>query len=74
MERLSGRACPCILFAVVGPVIDLADVLLPGLAFFAVVCAVFDDGFDFVLLQVVIILLAAIARIRDNGVWQLAQL
>lgn len=53
MERLSRRTCPCILFTVIGTVVDLADVLLPRLALFAVVRAVFDDGFDFILLPIV---------------------
>ncbi|WP_029192105.1 hypothetical protein [Paenibacillus elgii] len=69
MERLSCRACPRTLFAVLGPVIDLANVFLPCLALFVVISAVFDDGFDFVLLQVVITLFAAIAHISDDNDW-----
>lgn len=74
MERLTRCTCPRIQFAVVGPIVNFADVLLPCLTFFAVVRTVFDDGFNFVLLQVVIILLAAIARIGNDGVWQFAEL
>ncbi|MNR48574.1 hypothetical protein D3C85_1678250 [compost metagenome] len=49
-ERLPRHACPCILFAVIGPVVDFTDVFLPGFTFLPVVRAVFHDRFDLVFL------------------------
>ncbi|MMZ61199.1 hypothetical protein D1872_233330 [compost metagenome] len=69
---MPSHACPCILFAVIGPVVDFTDILLPCLALFTVIRVVLDDGFDFILLQVVIILFTTIARIGDDDARELS--
>ncbi|MNR04442.1 hypothetical protein D3C85_1204050 [compost metagenome] len=72
-QRLPRRASPRVVGFLVGPIVDLADVVFPLLRLLLVVRAVLHDGLDLLLFQIGVVLFAAITCIGNNRSRELTQ-